>query len=262
MVVSVSLFSQSNLDEFDQKYFVGKDLNLLKGKKLIALPKSEDFQKYGYRDFYTTEEMKSSAVYKSPNGYSASNYSDVANKRFLLVDYKEVNRILGDHILILKDEDDSTVYFLYNSKEPSRFPFKTEDPLIIPQEHYCAKIDVRKDKFTGKTVKYSPLLDPVSFTKDGGYYLSLKTYGSTAVVDGTGVIIILSNGQKIKKNTEIDVEVSDGGGFEYSAFIPLNKNDIALLSKYAVDDFKLYIFENTRKLNGDVYKEYFKCMLK
>ncbi|MDF2552852.1 MAG: hypothetical protein K0R77_2127 [Chryseobacterium sp.] len=259
VIISSILFSQYR---FDEKYFIGENLDLLKGKTLIPLPIEDQLKEFGYDNFYNSEKLELRDVYKSKNGYSKSNYDDVYNKKFIVEDFSKTSNIFGDYILKLKDEESRNVYFLYSSTKPSKFPFKVDGEFNLPSDFYCSKIDVRKDKFTGKIVKYSPLLDPVAFTKDNGYYLSLKTYGSTPVVDGTGVIILLTNGQKIKKNTKIDVEVSDSGNYEYSAFIPLNKNDIALLSKYVVDDFKLYIFENTQKLNGEIYKEYLKCIIK
>ncbi|CAA7195417.1 MULTISPECIES: hypothetical protein [Chryseobacterium] len=254
-------FSQTNLLGYDIKYFVGDDLELLKGKYLIALPKNEDFQKFGFDYLYTSEEMNHSDTYKRKKGHSGSNYIDVVDKKFLLTDYKKIDKILGDYILLLKDEEGNSVYFLYDSKTPSRFPFKTSEPLIFPEEHYCSKIDIKKDKFTNKITKYSPLLEPISFVKNNGYFISLKTYGSTPVVDGTGVIILLSNGQKIKKTTKIDIDISSGK-YKYSAFIPLTTADINLLTKNIIDDFKLYIFENVQKLNGEAYKEYLKCIIK
>lgn len=253
-------FSQNNLQGYDLRSFVGKDLNLLKDKYLIALPKNEILQKFGYDYFYTSEGIKSSERYKSVNRISSA-YEEIVNKKFLLTDFKKVNEILGDYILFLKDEEGNNVYFLYDSKTASRFPFKTAEAIVFPEDFYCSKIDVQKDKFTNKVTKYSPLLEPVSFVKNNGIFMSLKAYGSTAVVDGTGVIILLSNGQKINKKVKINVEVSSGK-FEYSAFFPLTQNDIAQLTKYEIDDFKLYIFENSLALNGNAYKEYLKCMQK
>jgi len=262
LLIGSFFYSQKFLRDYDLKSFVGKDLDLLKGKYLIVLPKEEILQRHGYDYFYTSEEMKRSDLYKNTNGYSGSNYADVANKKFLLTDFKKVDKVLGDYILSLKDEEGNAVYYLYDSKSVTRFPFKTEEPLVFPEEFYCSKIDVQKDKFTNKTTQYSPLLEPVSFVKEGGMFMSLTTYGGTPVVDGTGAVILLTNGQKINKKVKIDVNVDSSGKYKYTAFFPLTQNDISLLTKHAIDDFKLYIFENARLLNGDAYKEYLKCMIK
>lgn len=259
LLIHSLLLCQKDNKGFDERYFVGEKIEILKGKTLIALPKKEEEKEFGYSDFYEELELKN--VYKKSPKYYSSNYEDIANKQFLLSDYKKVENLISPiYVLTLIDEEDDYVYFKYDYKNPTTFPFKTEQ-LIENKIDYCSKIDVRKDKFTNHITKYSPLLDPVSFTKDGGYYLSLKTYGSTSVFDGTGAIILLSNGKKIIKNTQIDVEM-ENGKYEYSAFIRLNKTDIDLLTKFAIDDFKLYIFENTQKLSGEIYKEYLKCLIK
>lgn len=262
LLVSSLYFSQSNLSGFDLNSFVGKDLALLKDKYLVALPRHEKLQEFGYEYFYTSEEMNRTDRYKSPNGYSGSNYADVAGKKFLLTDFKKVDKTLGDYILFLKDEEGNSVYFLYDSKIATRFPFQAAEPIVFPEEFYCSKIDVKKDKFTDKTTKYSPLLEPVSFVKENGYFISLEAYGAIAVVNGTGLILLLSNGQKINKKVKIDVEVDSSGQFRYTAFTQLTQADISLLTKYTIDDFKLHIFENKQLLNGEAYKQYLKCLIK
>lgn len=260
LLISNFLICQQVEKGFDEKYFVGDEIDKLKGKYLIVLPKNQQEQRFGYENFYNDENVKSSSIYKKTASYYASNYNDLVGKKFLFKDLKKVDGYKVEYILFLNDEENNSIYFLYDPKDPTSFPFKTEQPIDFKID-YCSKIDIRKDKFTNHTVKYSPLLDPVSFTKDNGYYLSLKSYGTTLVVDGAGAIILLSNGLKMKKNVKIDVDIYKGQ-YEYSAFIPLSKADILLLTKYAIDDFKLYIFENTQKLSGEIYKEYLKCIVK
>lgn len=260
LVLFMSLFasSQDKNRGYDEKYFVGENLNLLKGKELILIPIPDYLQKFGYDYLYSDESLKKK--FKSPNGYS-NTPSDLANSKFLLEDYKKVNEILGDYVLKLRYVDGSHLYFLYNSKIASRFPFKTELPIVFPEDFYCSRIDVRKDKFSNKTIKYSPLLEPVSFAKDNGYFMTLTTTGNIPVVNGSGVIILLENGQKIIKKTKVDVEATSKG-YSYSVFIPLTKTDISTLTKFNIDDFKLDVFENQLKLNGENYKQYLKCIIK
>ncbi|MDN4011562.1 hypothetical protein QX233_03740 [Chryseobacterium gambrini] len=253
------LFCQNDIKGFNERYFVGDEIGSLKGKTLVALPKKDLEKEFGYSDFYEEFELKN--IYKKSSKYYSSNYDDIANKKFLLSDVKKIDDLLyPKYILTLIDEEDDYVYFKYDVKNPTLFPFITEQPIELTID-YCSKIDIKKDKFTNIITKRSPASDPVCFIKDGSYYLRLITYGSTPVVDGNGVIILLSNGKKIIKSTEIDVDVEDGK-YEYRAFIRLNKSDIDLLSKYAIEDFKLYIFENTQKLSGEIYKEYLKCIIK
>lgn len=245
---------------YDEKYFVGENLDLLVGKKLVTLPIEDELKQFGYDNFYNSPELKMRERYKSKDGYSKSKYEDIYNKTFILQSYSKVSNIFGDYILVLKDEEGNNAYFLYNSKKAYTFPFKVDGDFKIPTETYCSKLDVRKDKFSKKIVKYSPLLEPVSFTKDGAIYLTLRAYGHTPVVNGSNAIILLDNGQKISKKTKVDVEANEKG-YEYSVFIPLTQADISTLTKHSITDYKLDIFEGNIS-NGEVYKEYLKCIIK
>lgn len=264
IVINCFLYGQNEIKGFDERYFLGDQIKTIEGKYITLLPKNESEQEFGYSNFYSDYDLIT--IYKKAASYNSSNYADLAGKKFLLKEVKPLDISNDNYILILNDEENNYAYFKYNSKNPTLFPFSTDKIVSekpIELHDYCSKIDVIKDKFTNTITKRSPVGEPVCFVKDGSFYLRLKTYGSTPVIDGTGVIILLDNGKKIVKNSKIDVEVDQySGKYEYTAFIRLTKVDIDLLTKFAIDDFKLYIFENVRKLDGLAYKEYIKCIVK
>ena len=122
-----------------------------------------------------------------------------------------------------------------------------------------------EDKFTNEVTYRSPLLEDLNFTKfvkndNIVYYLSCNTIGSTVVVDGKGVILLLDNGEKIEWPEEkIDVKVR-GGNYVYSCFIRLSSEDIAKLQQNNISDFRLYIYDNKVE-NSEKYKQYINCMV-
>jgi hypothetical protein len=132
----------------------------------------------------------------------------------------------------------------------------------------CSKIQINIDKFSGDTIFTSPhkqgFIDLVYFEKIGGnIYMSLKGYGSSLSVDQRGVVILLANGVKIEKPLEkINVEANTTtSGWNYSAFIKLDKSDIEKMILSPITDFKLYVYEsNLVDRKSKLYWEYLKCM--
>jgi hypothetical protein len=91
------------------------------------------------------------------------------------------------------------------------------------------------------------------------YYMRLMTYGSTAVVDGLGVIVLFTDGTKLTKpNVEIDVDVDDNG-FQYTAFFPVTTTDLKTLASKTINKFRLYIFDGSvREKDAADFKVYSK----
>lgn len=93
------------------------------------------------------------------------------------------------------------------------------------------------------------------------YYLSLSTYGATVNVDEKGVIILFSDGTKLKfPQVKIDVEVSSTGYYEYSAFVPLSNIEVDFFETKVVEGFKLGIYEGRFTTNKKAIR--FKGLIK
>ena len=116
----------------------------------------------------------------------------------------------------------------------------------------CDKLERTEDKFEG-TIRISTPHKLTNWYRVHKYiggdetriYLSIRGGGYTASVAETGVIVLLEDGTKLEwPNEAIDCDVNtDGPGFTYSAFIPLNDEDIDKMAASKISDSRLYIYE-------------------
>lgn len=252
--------------------FTGTDVELYVGQTLTVKAKPQNLQKYGLKGFIKTADTNrysfdncNTIVYC--DGNFSSVYDSLINLKFICT---KVLPTEGDYmkekfLLQLYNEKTDTIYYRYESKYEHAFQLEVKGGIIPPEGYYCKDIYVEDDKFEGKRIFRSPILEPVSFEKyiekeKTAYYLSLSTIGATPS-HGQGVIILLENGEKIIKSTlETDVSVNSDAKFEHTAFIPLTQSDITKLKTHRITDFKLYIHEE-HDINGHKYRDYLKCLL-
>ncbi len=91
------------------------------------------------------------------------------------------------------------------------------------------------------------------------YYLYLSN-GDVSPIFDRGVIILLANNHRINKPlTKVSSSVISYG-YSVSALVTLNTNDIALLKKYSITNFRLYIGD-LKVDDGDKYKTLFNCLV-
>lgn len=132
----------------------------------------------------------------------------------------------------------------------------------------CDRIEKTYDEFEKETTFRTPSLISFncSFLKvisktDTRYYLSLEAKGSTLNIAERGVKIILSNNQILSfPESKIDVDVSSGE-YEYSAFIRISSEKLAILKKNKILKWKLYIYDNEQD-DGDaeLFRNWLNCM--
>ena len=133
------------------------------------------------------------------------------------------------------------------------------------QSKYCKKIKMKVDKFDNDTTYTSPIggtMGWITFVKKADItFMSLRTFGKTISVFKKGVIVLLEDGNKIKKPfAEINSEAVSKG-YVYSSFFKLNDEDIELLIASPITDYRLYIYEGKPvKKNSRVYQEILKCL--
>jgi len=136
----------------------------------------------------------------------------------------------------------------------------------------CSRIERKVDEIEGEIQLNSPLINGSALSsliiykdiKNGKavYYLSLKTRGSTVVVDGKGATILFTDGTKLKKEEDIDVD-SDESGFKYSAFITLTPADLVTFSTKKIKMFRLYIFDKiVSPEDSEEFTAYVSCIKK
>lgn len=120
------------------------------------------------------------------------------------------------------------------------------------QDSCDADIHTEVDKFTGEKTFSTAVSDQAVMYKivEKGlakYYLSLTSYGNTAIGKRKGVYILFSDKTILNKtNVDVDCAVNSGSSsYTYTAFVPLSIQEVSLFSKKTITDFKLYIFEDS-----------------
>ena len=95
-------------------------------------------------------------------------------------------------------------------------------------------------------------------------YLIVRVSGSTLNVGKEGLYILFEDGTKlIKPDAKIDVEVSSGSGYVYSAFVPLSQSEIKLLINKDITDKRTYLYDGTvDNESAKEIREYLKCLTK
>lgn len=144
--------------------------------------------------------------------------------------------------------------------------------LLSPADDCDKHIKKEIDKLNEDINYKTPLLEPVSATRilkkgQQTVFLKLATWSSTVSVKGKGVTILFDNGKRIERpNQEIDAQVNTTVGhpedYEYTAFMELTPEDIALLSQARITNYKLNTYSYELKDNkGQVFREAMSCLM-
>ena len=246
--------------------FPGKDVDLLVGKELKVLEKSESSQEYGYDGFYRDSSLKKKYACCQRNN---SKYKELVNKVFKVISYEPYTTSMGIKKFKLHIENAETglIYFDYSSEYEHLFPFEVLGGLKFPDGYLCKDIEETTDKFTNKITFRTPLSELISFVKikdkqQTSIFMRISVYGSTVNIGKTGAIILLSNGVKIEKpDAKINVEVSKySEGYDYSTFFVLTEDDIAKMRDNKITDVRLYVYDAWIE-NGVKIREYLKCII-
>lgn len=259
--------------------FLGDDFALYKG----VLLKASDKPNMGYKNFfygelkYCEKPYDPHILYPKNNSAWQTDRDSIKDRIFRvedIVNYKgeplSSSTMFDKPILVLRDTTtDQIIYFKYDPDFEFYFPFLTSE-IKLDESTLCSRIERNVDDFTYEIKLNSPMtsgksLSPVTIIKTinkgvAVYYLSLTTYGLTATVDGTGVIILFTDGTKWNNPTEIDVDATTDG-FRYSAFIPLTATDLDLFSSKIISKFRLYIYDKEIKsIEAEKFTLYTKCI--
>ena len=252
---------------FSQELFPGNDTSVISGKQLQVKPIDSILRGYGYDDFFKDENLKKK--YQCCDGMN-SKYNSLVNKIFDVVDIVPYNYYSNNKYKIkLSNIETGIVYFDYDPRYEFKWPFKFVGNFTIPKNFYCNKIEMLADKFTGDTTYTSPAASGFTFMKikkgkSTVVYMSKNQPGGTLNVGEKGLILLLQNGKRIEKpDVKLDVTASKyGSGYIYNAFVQLDENDISLLTKNAITDSRLYIYDGTvSQIDGEKIIEYLKCIV-
>ena len=203
--------------------FLGDDFLQYKGVLLKLNEKAiTGFDFAFYKDLKYCQSAYDNNVAYPDAKYNFNTAKDsLLNKIFIVEDiidktgatYNNINSLLLDKpIFSLIDlKTKQRLYYKYDSKYDFNFPFNTSK-ILLDETILCSKIDRKVDDFTGNIKLNSPIiknteLSSVIVYKDisktlTSYYLSLRTYGSTVVVDGTWRYYIIYRRYKMDKSSK------------------------------------------------------------
>lgn len=259
-IATLLLFITSFATSAQQQFFVGKDSDLLTGKSVTI----KEGQSY-YNGFYKDPGL-TKILFKKGNG---SDPDKLKGQIFEVKgSMKHPKTYIDDIVLILENKEQGTIYYSYMPKFESTFLLDVVGGLAPPEGFLCSRLSPMKDKFSSKVTTDTPINFEYSLTKieENGtnrIYLRLQSYGTTLNVGKTGLKILFSDGTIMEKpDVKINSNIGNGG-YTYSCFINLSKDDIEIFSNKTITDYSLYIYERKIKDNNAYeLKEYLKCLSK
>ena len=276
LIITLSLFFNSFSQDYS-KTFLGDDFMLYKGCKLIIDTNFELNLRFKfYRNIKNCQKRYDKNILYSDNPGSIGGSTIIDSLKNKVFTVNEIvnkeNKVfegkasfLNTPIFRLIDNKGDTLHYIYDSKASSfSFPFLSTEPKFN-LDYFCGKLIREVDDMTDEITISSPYSSTISINKyikkdKTTYYLYLRAIGSTAVVDGTGVIILFTDGTKMKKSSKIDVDVSKYG-YEYSSFIRLTDNELKIFSEKEIKKIRLYIFDRSVGENeGKNFTHFVKCI--
>ena len=255
-----------------QTNFPGKYPIVLLDREVTIKPLPAEYQKYGYPGFY--KDGYATEVYACCNRGN-SKYNALVHKKFKVFSVDPFTDADGSKkfVLTLGDSLNRQVFFYYDPKDESYFPFEVTGGLEIPLSFYCIDITYKTQESTGDTLYYSDPEEQIIFTKmitKEGNHFFLKVYGLSAndFAPGKGVSIFLQGDKQLNKPSEIikmeklpaslDEEMKF---YMYWAYISLDEEDVSLLKQYSIKEVKMS-FLAFKTTNGVKFQNYLRCLSK
>lgn len=271
------LFKISSAQTFELN-FLGEDFMQYKGVYLKLSDNASSFNNAFYSSLNSFMSDENNVMYPDSKYRFNTIKDSITNRIFKVVDivdkngntHRGISPKYDKAFLVLSDTvTKQIIYFKYDAEYSRKFPFNTSK-INLDGKILCGNIERKIDDFENTIKLNSPLfinnqIAPLIIYKDisktnSSYFLSIRTIGSTATVDGTGVTIIFDDGTKWSKPVKIDVKVNNSG-FEYSAFIPLTTTDLNTFSQKKVTKFRLYVYDkNISSIDGEKFSSYVKCI--
>ena len=232
---SLGYICKAQTQEFEPNFLAG-DFLLYKG--VLLKLKDDDSSRIGYI-FYKDLEIcqtlfRDKMIYQDSNSFLNKIFrvEDIVNKKGVSI--KENYYLERYSYFILEDVNSKEkFYYQYDSQIENSFSFKTSR-IPLDDNSVCSEIGRQSDDFTGDINFNTPFPDRInqalivlfkSIKKTKTlYYLSLQTYSSTVVVDGSIVMVLFTDGTKWSKSVKIKVEAKSDG-YKYNAFVPLTHSD-------------------------------------
>ncbi len=259
LLISITAYSQ-------EQFFVGKDAELLIGKK-VTVKEGISF----YSGFYHDSNLKK-LLYKDKSGVGNDPAKLIGLEFIVTKSMVNPNKYnLGqDLVLVLENDKTGIIYYAYDPQVADLFLLNVVGGLMPPEGFLCQRLITEKDKFSSKITTRTPTEYEYSITRieENGekiIYLRLQSYGATLNINEKGLKVLFSDGTVISKPDE-EINYTDASGtkgWTYSCFVRLDKEDINTFTIKTITDYSLGIYERKIKsTNALELREYLKCMIK
>lgn len=167
---------------------------------------------------------------------------------------------LGYPVFVLREiETGDTLYFKYNPNSMDRFPFVVNG-VAGDELEFCHLLKKKEMPFSEGENVHTPNRGnieqaPVSLHRitdaNGTHFnIHLRTYGTRPHSRVKGVTIYLRDGSRISRNNATILFTQTKYGYEYSAIIKLNPDELQMLLQSSIAKHQLYIY------NYDVPKKF------
>ena len=189
-----------------------------------------------------------------------------------IMDGDFINMISNPLLVIEEENTGNIIYFKYDSKDESKFPFllALEE---VKQGNLCNYIDKNVDAYSGKIEYSSPqqlkgMNEPPirlfkNFTKSNSYYVSeFMLESSSLLVGKKGLTVLFTDGTVWEKpSVSISVNVTNSG-YTYAASIILSDSEMEDFNLKTIKSYKLYILDvPLGAFEASKLKSYSACLL-
>lgn len=258
-----------------KKLFLGEDYLMYKGLYFVLDPNRSPVTWYAFSEDleHSIKDIHSDGFISKPDT-SHITVDSIENRYLFVENIINDSRTSIDHtfrpIFALRDTiSKRLIYYRYDIRNEFNFPFLTSK-INYEKQNFCTEMSWSIDDFTGEKRIATPLSSNLKMLNTSmsrhinkglnTYYLSLHAPGGTATVDGKGAYVLFTDGTKWYRNVKISVD-ADSDGFQYSAFIPINKSDLVLFSQKKINKIRLYIYDSEIDSHeSEKFKAYVNCL--
>ena len=230
---------------YAQENFPYKNPELLLGKevKVISTSESRD-ARLGYMGFYTDENFYK--CYDPTSKHSSySKPETLVGKTFKITDVKDVSTPDFNKVrLKLEGKDGLNLYYKYNYRLPSSYPFEVTGGLTLPDGFYCNIIE--ENTISPEWQNFKALVDIGTWvSKDiekgkSKYYITFAIFLPKDSKPLESATLLLERQKTITVETDLIIpEFHDGKTFKYNFTMFLDKQNVALIAANKIIGVKI-----------------------
>lgn len=245
-----------------QSFFIGKDVDLLTGLRVVAKEKPPALQKYPYRGFFRKITKDSSPII----GGSIP-YEELHGDTFVCTSVNKRGRLPYDRYILmhLLQKSGDTLYYYHDIESEYSFELTVLDEIRPVPGYYCKDVMRRVDKFDDSINWFTTLGSPVVYqrTRSAGtdsYLLHLQAIAELPD-RGNDVILLLKSGNRVSMTCPMKMEVNRRAEYEASSACSLSPKDVAMLIDDPIASFRIFIYSKDVD-HPERYSDMLRCIQK